>query len=195
MPARRIPASWVFRPQLFRVTRISLVPSLATPRCRGVSQGWEGSCPYKQALSRPLDVGSGKTCPLCSAESLAAALGSRAGQDVTSGLLLIKAASENAFSEALQRLDRFDTHGRNLPQEFRSRIARAEHRRSRSALRRPAAAGPELEPRAAGEHAGGDGAITGRVCADAAAAAAGFEAAAGAAADAPELEGEVEDAP
>jgi len=100
--------------------------------------GWQGSCPWKAAMGLATDPASGRTCPLCSAESLTAARGSRGGQDVTQALLRIKTADAAAYQTALERLEHFG--GRAMRADFEARVRRAEMRRVRAAFRRPAAA-------------------------------------------------------
>ena len=89
-------------------------------------------------MALALDPSSGRLCPFCSAESLAAACASRSGQDVTQALLRIRAADAAAYQVALERLERFGNAA--MRADYELRVERADSRRERRALRRPAAA-------------------------------------------------------
>ena len=93
------------------------------------------------------------TCPLCSAESLRRELGIRRGQDLTSSLTVLKELSEEDYTLALERLDRFGNG--IIRADFEDRVRRAKKKRTLSAMRRPAAAvpTPAVAPGAGGEGA------------------------------------------
>ena len=100
--------------------------------------GWQGTCPWKTAMTLALDSSSGRLCPFCSADSLTAARASRSGQDITQALLRIRALDAAAYEIALERLDRFGNAATRA--DYESRVERAVSRQERRALRRPAAA-------------------------------------------------------
>ena len=114
--------------------------------CSGGTDG----CPWKQAQGLPLDAEGGRRCPLCDHTSLRLAMASRNGQEITSALVIIEAASSELYTAALRRLE--DMEGAAVAVDFRSRVERTKRRRSQSALRRPAAAGPAPAPPAPEAH-------------------------------------------
>ena len=100
--------------------------------------GWQATCPWKAARGEPVDVSSGRLCPLCDAGSLEQALLSRKGGDLTAALKAIKSRSDEQYRLALERLDRFKSSA--TAEEFRRRVDRCEQRSAAAVLRRPAAA-------------------------------------------------------
>ena len=118
--------------------------------CFALCEGSQGECPWKAARGEAVNVGSGRFCPLCTAESLEQALRSRKGGDLTAGLKDMKGRSEEQYGRALERLEGFKSSA--FAAEFRSRVDRIEHRRAKAALRRPAAAaGPAADAQAGGD--------------------------------------------
>ena len=124
---------------VFRISkpcRISLAASLCAPASTASAHGSRRSgLTWTWSL-----VGSVH----CGAESLRAALESRCGQDLTTGLLRLKNTNQAAYQLALRRLDRF--HGADLMNTHQSRVERAEGRQRVAVLRRPAANAGEGRP-------------------------------------------------